>query len=111
VNAYRQKMVSLKRKGNFKYSRQEVAQMLPPPNWEYLKAPWYFGHATKNFRRDPQLALDVADVMADVTNAPLSRAELKRQRQKEALEDCSKKKSSTMSTTSSYDSPSIFFSW
>ena len=65
--------------------------MLPPPNWEYMKAPWYFGLVIKVFRRDPQLALDVADVVADVTNAPLSRAELKRQRQKEALEGNSKK--------------------
>ena len=110
VNAYHQEMASLKRKGNFKYSRQEVAQRLPPPNREYLKAPCsYFCLVIKIFRRNPQLALDVADAMADVTNAPLSRAELKHQRQKEALEDSSKKKSSTMSTTSSSDSPSIFF--
>ena len=108
VNAYWQEMASLKRKGTLKYTRQEVAQMLPPPNWEYMKAPWYFGLVIKVFRRDPQLALDVADVMSDVTNAPLSRAELKRQRQKEALEGNSKKKSSTnASTTSSSDSPSL----
>ena len=82
--------------------------MLPPPNWEYMKVPWYFGLVIKVFCRDPQLALDVADVMADGTNAPLSRAELKRQRQKEALEGNSKKKSSTnASTTSSSDSPSL----
>ena len=58
--------------------------MLPPPNWEYLKSPWYFGLVVKIFRRDPQLALDVADVMTDLSNVPLSRAELKRRKQEDA---------------------------
>ncbi len=33
------------------------------------------------FRRDPQLALHVASVMSDPVNAPVSRAELRRQKQ------------------------------
>ena len=55
--------------------------MLPPPLWEYTRAPWYFGLLVKKFRCDPQLALQVADVMHDKTNLPISRAEIKRQKQ------------------------------
>ncbi len=55
--------------------------MLPPPMWEYTKSPWYFGHVVKIFRRDPQLALNVAEVLKDNTKKPTSRAELRRQKQ------------------------------
>lgn len=85
VTAYRHEMASVQKKGVPRYTKQEVAQMLPPPNWEYLKAPWYFGLVVKIFRRDPQLAFDVADVMTDLSNVPLSRAELKRRKQQDAV--------------------------
>ena len=62
----------------------------PPPNWEYSKAPWYLGLVVKIFRRDPQLALDVADVMTDLSNVPLSRAE--RRKQQDAVRRSEKKR-------------------
>ena len=74
VKAYREGLVKAK-----KYSKEEADQKLPPPFWEYTKAPWYFGLAANIFRRDSQLAMEVADVMADKTNLPISRAEMKRQ--------------------------------
>jgi hypothetical protein len=80
---------------------QEVAQMLPPPNWEYSKSPWYFGIVVKIFRRDPQLALDVADVMTDLSNVPLSRAEMKRRKQQDGQLGIAKKKASTSVTDAS----------
>ena len=64
-----------------KYSKEEADQKVPPPFWEYTKAPWYFGLAVKKFHRDPQLAMEVANVMTDKTNLPISRAEMKRQAQ------------------------------
>ena len=65
-----------------KYSKDEADPKLPPPLWEYIKAPWYFGLAVKKFRRDPQLAmLEVANVVNDKTNLPISRAEMKLQKQ------------------------------
>ena len=64
-----------------KYSKEEADQKLPPTLWEYTKAPWYFGLAVKNFRHDPQLAMEVANVMNDKANLPISRAEMKRQKQ------------------------------
>ena len=69
------------KKGIPRYTKQEVAQMLPPPSWEYSKSPWYFGLVVKIFCRDPQLALDVVDVMTDLSNVPLSRAEMKGRKQ------------------------------
>ena len=74
VKAYREGLVKTK-----KYSKEEADQKVPPPFWEYTKAPWYFGLAVKIFRRDPQLAMEVANVMNDKTNLPISRAEMKRQ--------------------------------
>jgi hypothetical protein len=76
VKAYREGLVKTK-----KFSKEEADQKLPPPFWEYTKAPWYFGLAAKIFRRDPQLAMEVANVMNDKTNLPISRAEMKRQTQ------------------------------
>jgi hypothetical protein len=76
VKAYREGLVKAK-----KFSKEEADQKLPPPFWEYTKAPWYFGLAAKIFRRDPQLAMEVANVMNDKTNLPISRAEMKRQTQ------------------------------
>ena len=74
INAYRKGLLK-------KYSKEEADQMLPPPLWEYTRASWYFGLLVKIFRRYPQLALQVADVMHDKTNLPISRAEIKRQKQ------------------------------
>ena len=66
-----------------KYSKEEADQKRSPPLWEYTKAPcWYFGLAVKKIRRNPQqLAIEVANVMNDKTNLPISRAEMKRQKQ------------------------------
>jgi hypothetical protein len=91
VTAYRHEMASVKKKGVPRCTKQEVSQMLPPPNWEYSKDPWYFGLVVKIFRRDPQLAFDVADVMADLSNIPLLRAELNRCKQQDAVLRCGKK--------------------
>ena len=55
--------------------------MVPPPLLEYTRAPLYFGLLIKRIRRDPLLAMQVADVMNDKTNLPISRAEIKRQKQ------------------------------
>jgi hypothetical protein len=74
INAYRNGLMK-------KYTKEEADQMVPPPLWEYTRAPWYVGLLIKIFRRDPQLALQVADVMNDKTNLPISRAEIKRQKQ------------------------------
>jgi hypothetical protein len=75
INAYRNGLTKKQ------YTKEEADRMLPPPLWEYTRAPWYFGLLVKIFRRDPQLALQVADVMTDKTNMPISRAEIKRQKQ------------------------------
>jgi hypothetical protein len=92
VTAYRYEMASVQKKDVPRYTKQEFAQMLPPPNWEYSKAPWYFGLVVKIFRRDPQLALDVADVMTDLSNVPLSRAELQQRKQQDAVRRSEKKR-------------------
>ena len=99
ITAYRHEMASVQKKGIARYTNQGIAQMLPPPNWEYLKSPWYFGLVVKIFRRDPQLALDVADVMTDLSNVPLSRAELKRRKQEDAHLGSGKKKALSNSVT------------
>ena len=67
VKAYREGLVKTK-----KYSKEKQAdQKLPPPFlWEYTKAPWYFGLAAKLFCCDPQLTMEIADVMTDKTNLP-----------------------------------------
>jgi hypothetical protein len=36
ITAYRHEMASVQKKGIARYTNQEIAQMLPPPNWEYL---------------------------------------------------------------------------
>jgi hypothetical protein len=81
VAAYRAEMSKVKRGVGLKYTQEEVDGMLPPHLWEFSKAPWYFGLAMKIFRRDPQLAPNVAEVLTDIANLPISRAEMKRKKQ------------------------------
>jgi hypothetical protein len=85
IKAYRDEMAKMKRGSLPKYTKTEVDAMLPPHLWEYSKAPWIFGLSMKIFRRDPQLAPNVADVLTDVANIPISRAEMKRQKQAAAF--------------------------
>ena len=85
VKAFRLEMSTTKlRNGAFKYTKDEVDDMLPPQHWEFTKSPWLYGLMVKIYRRDPQLALDVSDVMKDRTNAPVSRAVLRRKSQHRA---------------------------
>ena len=88
VKAYRLEMGKCKvtKGGAPKYTAEEIEVMYPPRHWEYTKSPWHFGLLIKIFRRDPQLALHVASVMSDPLNAPVSRAELRRQKQVKARE-------------------------
>ena len=83
VKAYRQEMAKSTHRGAPKYTPLQLESMSPPPMWEYTKMPWFLGLAVKIFRRDPQLAPNVADVMGDPNNLPVSRAELKRRKQVE----------------------------
>ena len=76
VNAFHNDLVQLKG-----VSMEEAMQSLPPPLWEYKKRPWYYGLCVKVFRKDPQLAPDVKEVLSDKTNKTVSRAKLKRNRQ------------------------------
>jgi len=79
-----------------------VSNMHPPPLWEFSKLPWYLGLAVKIFRRDPHLSPNVADVMNDISNVPISRAALKRQKQMEKTEERQQRpKHSTPATYSS----------
>ena len=70
-----------KHHGSPKYTALQVDGIFPPPMWEYSKMPWFLGLAVKIFCRDPQLAPNVADVLGDIENLPVSRAELKRRKQ------------------------------
>jgi hypothetical protein len=65
-------------------TEEEADAELPPHLWEYKKNPWFLSLAVKIFRRDPQLAPDVADVMLDKENVPISRATLLRVKQEKA---------------------------
>ena len=72
------------RNGALKYTKEEIDDLFPPQHWEFTKSPWYYGLLVKIYRRDPQLALDVAAVMKDPTNVPVSRAVLRRNAQEKA---------------------------
>ena len=85
AKAYRDEMAKMKRGPVLKYTKPEVDAMLPPHLWEYSKTPLIFGLSMKIFRRDPQLAPNVADVLTDVANIPISRVEMKRQKQAAAF--------------------------
>jgi hypothetical protein len=74
IKAFRQEMSSSRLKnGTLKYTKEEIDDMFPPQHWEFTKSPWYFGLLIKIFRRDPQLALHVADVMTDSNEATEAR--------------------------------------
>ncbi|KAI2500955.1 hypothetical protein MHU86_13500 [Fragilaria crotonensis] len=78
VKAFRDEMSTTKlRNGSLKYTKEEIEDLFPPLHWEFTKSPWWFGLLVKIYRRDPQLALDVADVMKDPTNVPVSRGVLR----------------------------------
>jgi hypothetical protein len=81
VKAYRDEMSKVKRGAVLKYTKTEIEVMLPPHLWEFSKSPWLYGLAIKIICRNPQLAPNVADVLSDIANLPVSRAELKRQKQ------------------------------
>jgi hypothetical protein len=72
------------RNGALKYTKEEIDDLFPPQHWEFTKPSWYYGLLVKIYRRDPQLALDVAAVMKDRTNVPVSRAVLRRNAQEKA---------------------------
>ena len=85
VKAFRDEMSTTKlRNGTLKYTKEEIEDLFPPQHWEFTKSPWYYGLLVKIYRRDPQLALDVAAVMKDPTNVPVSRAVLRRNAQQKA---------------------------
>jgi len=67
-------------------SQAEADQMIPPPFWEYKKPPWTFFLCVKIFRRHPQLAPNVVEVLNDIANRPESRAAMKRKAQVAAYE-------------------------
>ena len=103
VKAYRDEMMKVKRGTVPKYTKTEIENMLPPHLWEFSKSPWLFGLALKIFRRDPQLAPNVADVLSDIANLPVSRAELRRQKQR-AFAVGKDNRSSTFTTLASISS-------
>jgi hypothetical protein len=80
ATANRQELLKVNIRGVPKYTAKMESSMHPPPLWEFTKLPWYLGLAVKIFRRDPHLSPNVADVMNDVSNIPLSRAALKRKK-------------------------------
>ena len=86
VKAYREEMPIAKlRNGTLKYAEDELVNLLPAPqHWEFTKSPWYFGLLVKKICRGHQLALNVADVMTDSTNVPVSRAAMRRNKQQSA---------------------------
>jgi hypothetical protein len=102
ATAYRQVLLKLTIRGVPKYTPAMVSNMHPPPLWKFSKLPWYLGLAVKIFRRDPHLSPYVADVMNDISNVPISRAALKRQKQMENMEERQQRpKHSTPTTYSS----------
>ena len=101
--AYRQEMAKVNTKGVPKYTADVLKTMQPPLLWEFSKLPWYLGLAVKIFRRDPQLAPNVGDVICDPANIPLSRAALKRKKQMEDHHPISSSSSNKKST--SYSTP------
>lgn len=64
-------------------THEEADQMLPPMYWQYKGQPWTYFLCVQIFRRHPQLAPNVADVLDDISNVPMSRAATKRKAQME----------------------------
>jgi hypothetical protein len=95
-------MAKLTHRGAPKYTPLQVDSMFPPPMWEYStkRMPWFLGLAVTIFRRDPQLAPNVANVLGDVSNLPVSRAELKRRKKVELLAEKRQKESPASNGTS-----------
>jgi hypothetical protein len=104
VKAFCDEMANMRvssKNGALKYTSEEVGDMSLPLHWEFTKSPWYFGLLVKIFRRDPQLALHVADVITDKNNLPVSRAAMRRERQQAALQERNNPKTPSPPTDSS----------
>jgi hypothetical protein len=82
VKAFRKDLIRSK-KGAM--SEEEADAELPPYLWEFKKSPWFLSLAVKVFLGTSQLAPDVADVMMDKENVPISRAALLRIKQEKAV--------------------------
>ena len=106
ATAHRQEMAKINAKGVPKYTSDVLKTMQPPPLWEFSKLPWYLGLAVKIFRRNPQLAPNVGDVICDLANIPISRAAMKRKNQMEGHHPISftgsNKRSTSYSTSVSH---------
>ena len=96
VSAYRRELVTAKG-----FTEEAASQELPPQFWEYKKIPWCFSLTVKIFRKHPQLAPDVGKVLADKSNATISRAVLKREKQLKRMVH----HSSLASSKSAFDTP------
>ena len=96
VAAYRRELVTAKG-----FTEEAASQELPPQFWEYKKIPWCFSLTVKIFRKHPQLAPDVSKVLADKSNATISRAVLKREKQLKRMVH----HSSSASSKSAFDTP------
>ena len=55
--------------------------MFPLQFCESSKSPWLFGLTIKIFHHDSKLAPNFSDVLCDIANLPVSREELRRQKQ------------------------------
>jgi hypothetical protein len=99
VSAYRRELITMKG-----YSDEAAGQEVPPQFWEYKKNPWCFSLTVKIFRNHPQLAPDVSKVLSNKSNATVSRAALKREKQLKHmhLSASSHDRGSTANSSSSY---------
>jgi len=98
VSAYRRELIATKG-----MTESDANKELPPQFWEYKKIPWCFSLTVKIFRRHPQLTPDVSKVLADKSNATVSRAALKRKKQCKQVgsSSCSTLASATPTTATS----------
>ena len=70
-------------------SQQEIDASYPSESWQYTTKPWKFSLAVKVFRKSPELASNVAEVLANAENKPISRAELLQQKAQESTKKLS----------------------
>lgn len=77
-------------------TQSEADQLTPPQFWEYKKPPWTFFLCVKIFRRHPQLAPNVVEVLDDVANRPVTEAGTKRKAQIAAYEKRNKENKQMM---------------